>query len=338
MIRWADGGEMWGDSTYASRAYLTATGHGVGTPGRVTPGVRYITMNSGVLKTPSLGAANTWTIGFGFFCVSVSATDKIRLFAGATEQCRLELESDGGSGARWKLIRGSTTIATSTSFSLNQWYYFELKVDVLTAAATYEFRRNELVDFSGSGANLANSGSNGADAFGFEGTSHRLDDIYILDDDNTDGAGNTTFRGDSVCFETAVTADGHEQDFSRSAGVSNEANVDDLSTAASSTDYNYSDNTGDEDYYQFEDLPSTGIGTIYALKLSGSLAMAGTGSRTIQYRFYSGSVEYDIGDPVAVSGTQLVELPVFVAINPDTASAWTKAALDAGELGVEVAS
>lgn len=337
MIRWVDGAEMWGDATYMSRAYVTASGVSAATPGRVVPGLRYIFANGAVLKTPSLGAATNWTIGFGFYASFVVTSTKVRLFSGATEQCRLEIESDGGTGARWKLIRGSTTIATSPSFSLSQWYYFELQVDVTTTGADYELRQNEQSILSGSSANLANSGSNGADAFGFEGTC-RYDDIYILDDDNTDGAGNTTFRGDSVEFEAVVNGNGHEQTWTRSTGASNVLNVDEASTAASSADYNHSDTNGQEDYYTFADLPSTGIGTIFAVKVSASLAMAGTGTRTVQYRFYDGVDEWDIGSPVAVAGTALVELPVFVAINPDISSAWTKSALDAGEFGVEVNS
>jgi hypothetical protein len=339
MIRWIDGGEMWADATYLSRAYLNATSVSLSTPGRVAPGLRYINMtSSGVLKTLSLGAATNWTTGFGFYTTGTSSACKVRIFAGASEQCRLELESDGAGGARWKLIRGSTTIATSPSFSLSQWYYFELQVDVTTTGADYELRQNEQTILSGSAANLANTGSNGADSFGFEGSSCRYDDIYILDDDNTDTAGNTTFRGDSVEFEAVVTGNGHQQDFTRSTGASNVLNVDDPSTAASSADYNHSDTNGQEDYYQFEDLPSTGIGTIFAVKLSASLAMAGTGSRTIQYRAYQSATEYDVGSPVAVSGQSIVELPVISAINPDTSSLWTKSDLDAGEFGVEVNS
>lgn len=339
MIRWVDGAEMWGDATYMSRAYLTATAVSATTPGRVTPGLRHMLFSTGgTLKTPSLGADNTWTIGFGFKMTSFNVA-KVRVFAGSAEQCRLELEDSSGS-PRWNLIRGSTTIATSSTFAYDQWVYFELKVDVLTSGATYELRRNEVNIMSGTGANLADTGASGADSFGFTAaTAVRLDDIYILDSDNTDGAGNTTFRGDSVEFEAVVTGDGHEQDMAPSTGSSHVGVVDDLSTAASSSDYLSSDTNGDEEYFQFEDLPSTGLGTIYCVKLSASVAMAGTGSRTFKYRFYDSSLaENDVGPTVALSGSQIVELPVYVAINPDTATAWTKVALDGGEFGIQVVS
>lgn len=339
MIRWVDGGEMWGDGTYLNRAYVNASGVTIGTPGRVAPGLRSINFNGGNLKSPSLGAANNWTIGFGFKATAVTVV-KVQIFAGAAEQCRLELETDGGTGAQWKLIRGTTTIATSPAFALNQWFYFELQVDVLTSAAAYELRQNEVNVMSGTGANLADSGTGGADAFGIDAVgTPKFDDIYVLDNDNTDLAGNTTFRGDSVEFEALITANGHQQDFTPSTGASNVLVVDDLATAASSSDYVSSDTNTNQDFYEFEDLPSTGIGTIYAVKLSASVAMEGIGSRTFKYKFSrADNTEFDVGDTQAVSGVTLVDLPVFVAINPDTVAAWTKTALDAGEFGIEVVS
>lgn len=338
-LLWVDGAEMWADATYLNRAYAAASGITVGTPGRVVPGQRYFSLNTGILKTPSLGASNQLTIGFGFYTTSAGAA-KIRVFSGASEQCRLELESDGAGGARWKLIRGSTTIGTSSSFSLSQWLYFELQVDVLTSSAAYELRQNEQNILSGTGANLANTGSAGADAVGIEtpGSGYRIDDFYVLNSDNSDGANNDDFLGDSVEVEITPNANGHQQDFTRSTGASNVQNVDEASTAASSADYNHSDTNGHEDYYGFSDLPNSGLGNIHGIKISASLAMAGIGSRVCRYRYYDGSAEYTLGDNLAVAGTPIVELPQVVAINPDTAAKWQKSEVDGAEFGVEVVS
>lgn len=339
VMLWVDGAEMWGDATYLSRAYAAASGLTISTPGRVTPGARYFAANTAVLKTPSLAASTQMTIGFGFYATTAGAA-KVRVFSGASEQCRLELESDGAGGARWKLIRGSTTIGTSSSFSLGQWLYFELQVDIATSGAAYELRQNEQNVLSGTGANLANTGSAGADAVGWEtpASGYRLDDLYVLNSDNSDGANNNDFLGDSVEYEVTPNANGHQQDFTRSTGSSNVANVDEASTASSSADYNHSDTTNQEDYYGFSDLPGTGLGNIHAIKISGSMAMQGVGSRTAQYRYYNGATEFDLGSAVAVSGTSIVELPQVVGMNPDTAAKWQASEVNAGEFGVEVAS
>ncbi len=340
MLVWFDGFETWGDGTYGSRAYIQASGMSVSASPRVSPGARSCGFSAGstTLKTPSLGADDRFTIGFGILISAIGSGAKLQIFAGATEQCRLELESSGGL-PRWKLVRGSTTIATSSTFQLDQWYHFELQVDVLTAAATYELRQNEQSIMSGTGANLANSGSNNADAIGFAlaTASGRLDDIHVINSLNTDGAGVISFQGDCCEVEVTPTSNGHEQNFTRSTGSSNVANIDDLSTVASSADYNHSDVNGDEDYYGFSDLPSTGLGNLIGIKVTASLAMAGVGSRVVGYRSYTSATEFPLGD-VPVSGTSVVELPVFSSLNPDTGIAWTKADVDGAEFGVEVVS
>lgn len=335
-LRWIDGAEGWGDGTYATRAYQDANSIGTQTA-RVSPGVRSWTLSSGGnLLTPSLGVQNTWVIGFGLYVDSTSGTE-IRVFSGGTEQCRIETENSGGL-PRFNLRRGATSIATSSTFALNQWHYFELKVTVRTGTdGVYELRRNEVDIMSGSSVNLANAGSDGADVFGIDCNTGnlRLDDLYILD---STGSTNNDFKGDSVCIHILPTSEGHQIDFAPSTGADNSATVDDPSTAASSADWNSSDTNAHEDYYGFENLPPTGIGTIHGIRLSASWAMETTGSRVARYRYYNGSVEFTAGSNVTAANTSLVELPQVVELNPDTGVNWTKADIDAAEFGVEVVS
>ncbi|CAK9074220.1 Uncharacterized protein (Fragment), partial [Durusdinium trenchii] len=326
-LKWIDGCELWRDATYGARAYVTFSGWGPATPGRVSPGQRYWSGNGANARTPSLGVQNTWVIGFGYYTTTQSSGNQIRIFTGGTEQCRLQLAASGGN-AVWELRRGATLVATSSAFALSQWHYFEFKLDVLTASATYELRLNEVSIMSGSGENLADSGGNGADVFGWQtasGTSTRMDDIYILD---STGATNTTFLGDSVAIEVLPDGDGHQTDFTRSAGTTNYENVDE--GPASSADYNHSDTNNQEDYYTHANLPATGLGTIHGIKLSGTWAMATTGSRTARYRYYNGTLEFNAGSDITASGTTLVELPEVVELNPDTGVRWVKSDIDNG--------
>ncbi len=332
-LRWIDGAEGWEDGTYAARAYADSLIATI-TPGRATPGTRAWDNNGGRMQTPSLGVQNTWIIGIGMFVTSTAAC-KIRFFSGGTEQCRFEIEDSGGL-PRWKLMRGTTQIGTaSATFALSQWFYFEFKVDVLTAAATYEVRQNEVAIMSGSGANLANTGANGADSFGwgYAGT-QRFDDIYILD--TTGAAPNNNFLGDVVAVHVLPATEGHQIDFTPSTGTDNAALVDE--GPASSADYNSSDVNTNEDYYTFGNLPPTGLGTIYGIRISGSWAMATTGSRVARYRYYNGVTEFTLGSNVSAATTALVELPQISETNPNTTVAWTKAEIDAAEFGVEVVS
>lgn len=334
-LKWIDGAEGWGDATYAARAYQDTANVAVTTP-RVSPGLRAFTLNGGRMQTPSLGVQNTWIVGMGIRMATV-ITGMVKFFSGGSEQCRFEVENSGGL-PRWRLRRGATVVATSPTFALNQWFYFEFKVDVLTSGATYELRQNEVNILSGSGANLANTGANGADSIGWGYHTGTLlfDDIYILD--STGAAPQNTFLGDVVAVHVLPAAEGHQNDFTPSTGTNNAANVDDPETAASGADYNSSDTNAQEDYYTFADMPATGLGTIYGIRISGSWAMASTGSRVARYRYYNGSTEFTLGNNVSAASTGIVELPQISETNPNTGVAWTKAEIDAAEFGVEVVS
>jgi hypothetical protein len=336
-LKWIDGCEGWQDATYATRAYADTGSVSTATPGRVSPGTRAWSLNGGRMQTPSLGVQNTWVIGLGLFFSQVAAGFKVRFFSGGSEQCRFEIENSGGL-PRFKLVRGTTTIATGSTFALSQWFYFEFKVTVRTGTnGAYELRQNEVNVLSGSSVNLADTGADGADQFGWGyhtgGNTVRVDDIYILDDQ---GTVNNNFKGDSVAVHILPSAEGHQIDFTPSTGTNNAANVDD--GAASGADYNSSDTNAHEDYYTFEDLPPTGLGTIHGIRASGSWAMATTGSRVARYRYYNGSTEVTIGSNVSAASTTVVELPQVVEVNPNTGVNWTKSEIDAAEFGVEVVS
>ncbi len=341
-LKWIDGFESWGDVTYATRAYLTLSGvtpqsSGIGP--RVSPGLRYGGFaTTATMNTPSLGADNTWVVGFGFHSNSTSTVFSVRFLSGGSEQCRFETESSGGI-LRWRLLRGATVIASSSTFALNQWFYFELRVTARTGTnGAYEVRQNEVAIMSGSSVNLANVGTDGADSVGFSCATAAcsVDDIYILD--SAGAAPNNNFLGDSVAMSILPQAEGHQNDFTPSTGVNNAALADDPDTAASGADFNSSDTNNHEDYYTFTDLPGTGLGTIHGIKVSGSFAMASAGSRVARYRYYNGTTEFTLGANVSAASTSIVELPQVVGVNPDTGAAWTKTDIDNAEFGVEVVS
>jgi hypothetical protein len=291
------------------------------------------------MQTPSLGVQNTWIVGIGIRMTAVVLC-KIRFMSGGSEQCRFEVENSGGL-PRWKLVRGSTQVGSSSAtFALSQWFYFEAKVTVRTGTnGIYELRQNEVAIISGSSVNLANTGSDGADAIGWgfhaSGTI-TVDDVYVADD--TGAAPTNTFLGDSVASHVLPAAEGHQIDFTPSTGTNNAALVDDSETAASGADYNSSDTNAQEDYYTFADLPATGLGTIYGVRISGSWAMATAGSRVARYRYYNGSTEFTLGSNISAASTSIVELPQISELNPNTGVPWTKAEVDAAEFGVEVVS
>lgn len=338
-LLWIDGGETWGTTTYASRAYLSGS-NGTASPGRIAPGAYYINMTVPLI-TPSLGVQNTHVVGFGFYGSNASTTQRIRIAGlnGASEQWHLDLYENGAE-LEWRLYRGATLIDTSATFAKNIWHYFEIKVTSRTGTnGSYELRRNETTDISGTLVNLANTGGDGVDGFHFgseqSGSNWRLDDMFILD---STGADNNDFKGDHVMFEVLPDGDGHQNDMARSAGATNYETIDDSGQVSPDSDYNSSDTVAHEDYYTFANLPGTGIGTIAGVKWTATARLISVGSRTLQPRYYNGSVEFDLGSDVTVDGTTFLVLPSVTGLNPDTGVAWTKSDLDAAEIGVEVST
>lgn len=349
-VLWHDGFEVWGNSDYLSQAYLAGS-TGISTDARVAPGIRSASFSGGsTLTTPSLTTTtNEWYLGIGIK-VTGAAVDgitfgRISILTGIAEQVRLEFRSTL-TGFVVRLVRGSTVIATSTTeWSFNVWRYFELKLVVRGGSnGEYELRVNEQTEASmtATGVNLAEEGTDGADAFEFgsvsngPGISFVADDLYILD---TSGTENVDFRGDSVMFAIYPTADGHQNDFTPTPAGDNFSTIDDPGTQSPNTnDFVSSDMNGHQDFFVFEDLPTTGIGTIFSLKFSAGAQMAAVGSRTLRVLYYDGVMEFAAPDDFTVNGVAQIEYPTFLEVNPDTGTKWVKADVDAGEFGFEVVS
>lgn len=342
-MRWTDGFEVWAHPDWFARAYASGTA-GINVNPRVAPGTRSAELSTSALTTPSLGLQNTWFGGIGMKFPSLPTPSqvaaKISILRGATEQCRIEAVTSSAGFFQLRIVRGSTTIATTSSeFAANAWRYIEFKIVARGSTnGEYEIRVNEQTELSGTGVNLAESGSDGADAFGFAqvGVTTQVDDIYLLDDTGSD---NNTFRGDSVMFAIYPTADGHQNDFTPSTGGDNYALVDDAGTISPNiSDYVSSDTNGHQDFFEFEDLPTTGIGSIFSLKVVTGARMDAVGSRVLRPVYYDGGTEFSASDDFTVTGTVGLDFPIIMEVNPDTSSAWTKSEVDAGEFGIEVVS
>jgi hypothetical protein len=331
-----DGAEIWAASGYQDRGYL-AGNTGFSTA-RISPGTSSMQFNGTSLTTPAFGSQNVWIVGFGFK-LSGNAGEW-RFLAAGVEQCNLEIV-DGGTTFEWALKRGATTIATTAeTFAKDVWHYFELKVTVRTGInGAYELRHNESNVLPGASVNLADTGSDGCDShqWGLAPAAQiiTMDDIYICDDQGTT---NNDFLGDSVIVALLSQAEGNQNDFTPSSGIDNEALIDDPSNAPSSSDYVSSDTNTHQDFYTYDNMPATGIGTIFGIRVVTDAAMQAVGSRVLKPKFRAASTSEGDGADFTVSGTTLLSYPVIMEQDPVAASAWTKTEIDGGEFGVEVVS
>lgn len=331
-LKWFDGGEVWGSSTYQGRGYVQSDAGAIA-GGRIVPGLYRLSVSTGSMTTPSLGAQNTWFAGLGVKLLQ--ANWKFEALTGATEQCHLILNDLGGNLGELELRRGAVLIDTSSSFVTNVWGYLEIKLTVRDGVnGSYEVWMNEISIMSGTGVNLADTGGDGADAFSWgNGTSFQCDDIYILD---TTGSTNTSRLGEQVCVGIFPTAEGHQIDFTPQSGADNALMVDDPTLSPDDGDYNSSSTATDEDYYIYENMPSTGLGTINGVRMVHGAKLDTAGVRTMQPRYYNGSVEFDFGGDFVVDGTNIFEHSVITEVNPDTAVKWTKSEINDAEFGMEL--
>lgn len=330
-LKWMEGFEIRQTFGYLSRTYATflgnlSTGAGrlFGTAGRPTD----------YLVTPSLGSQNTWTIGFGFYCTSVTGSPRFYLLSGAAEQCHLETASSGA-GYVWVLKRGSTTIATSAVVhDFSAWSYVELQVTVRTGTnGAYELRVDEQLEVSGVSVNLADTGSDGADVMMFGSTSNNnwWDDIYILD---STGAVNNNFLGDSAIRGILPNGDGASTQWTTSTGSTHYTLVDDPATAESDSDYVTTSNNGDLDLYDFSNVSGLINGTIRGIMVATSMRMQTTGTSQVRVVIRQGGVNYNQATHV-VNGTNVVGYTQIVETSPDDGLTWEVADIDNMQMGVQ---
>jgi hypothetical protein len=343
VARWIEGFETHQNNAQFDRRYATRTGSFPIVAGRVFGSAG--TIGTPVWVAPSFGLADTWGIAFGLRVeAQVSSLNSgfqgFYIEKGTAEQVHLEIVSNAGS-FELRVMRGATQLGITTStFALNAWHHFELKVLVHTSTGTFELRHNEVNVLSGSGVNTANAGSNQADVFAIRftttSTSVRVDDFLVWD-----GTGSVVnnFQGDTVVEGITVTGAGATTQWTPSAG-SNFQNVDDPGTSGpvdtGTGGNNSSDTAAQVDLYAFSDLTQID-GTIIAVQLDTQLAMASAGSRTVDTKYRDpDTTVVDIASK-AVTSTSYDSFHDVMSVNPNGGAAWDVADINGGQFGVEIA-
>jgi hypothetical protein len=290
-------------------------------------------LGGGELRPRAFSSNNTWVVGVDmkFDHTGMVGGTKLILADGANEQCRIELEVSG-SGWVAKFYRGATEVeATSRVMNVDQWYYLEFKATVHPSSGSYELRIDGETLLSGSG-NTADQGTAGADEVALQGSGW-MDHIYILDGDGD----MNSFLGPQVVEGVFPNADGDVTDFS--LGGSGTAHYDRVNEEPQpdDTDYTYSDNAGDEDLFEFENLDKTGD-EINGVALVLAVLLAAADSRTFKGRYRTpGGDGYSFALDT-IDWDSLREVLQIKDENPDTGLPWYKDDVDDGQFGVELES
>jgi len=344
---WIEGFESHFAAQQMQRKYATFTGSWGNNAGRVFG--RSGGPLSTVAITPSFGTDNSFTIGFGFrlssHTTSINSNAQgLYVELGPDEQCHIEMESTSGTGVRFHIMRGATTVATSSYFDFGVWHYIEIELTVRTGTnGAYELRHNGVQDIQAGSVDLADTGGDGWDVFAFRYTSNvssilLYDDMYI---NNGSGSTNTSFLGPSVVEGLLPNADGATNDWTNNGTGANYTSVDDPATSnpddSGAGGTNGSDVNTDLDLYEFEDLQQI-TGTIHAVQVGIQLGMAAAGTRTVRGKYRDPDTTVVNLDSHVVDQTTFDEFTQVLDENPNSAAAWDIADIDDGQFGVEVVS
>jgi len=338
-IRMTEGFETRQSSTYLARAWQTLAGaltafSAQRKAGNASGQGTNFTLTSWPLVPAD---SNVWILGFGYYMNATTCASTVTLMDD-TATAQLSLVFATGTTANTFTIavkRGATTLATTGEILGQSWHYIEFKATVRTGInGAYELKVDGVSLLSDGSENTANTGGDGASIFQFNwgGASCRFDDIVIADDT---GGIHDDFMGDKVVMGILPDGDGATSQWVPSTGSTHSTLVDDTAASPDDTDYVSSNTDGDVDLYTFGNLTELASdGTLDAVVVFPTAAMFSTGARgcTVRFRTSGGSTADSAQFDVDSKTLRMFIVPFDE--DPVAASAWTKTALDGGQLGI----
>jgi len=269
-------------------------------------------------------------------------------------QCELVMVNapESTDAFKWELKRGASVIATSSPFAHGDgpqsWHYFVLKVTVRTGVnGAYELRHfdmdnNSTVVFSGSGENLANQGTDGADRITYSLFSNNqalisIDDIVIMD---STGSKNNDIPSEPFVITGALPdGDGNRNEWDGSSGGPKYALIDDpVGGPPEDNNHIQTDVTPEDElftYASFTGQIDSGTAVV-AVQVNTTATMETSGSRTCRPIIREGAGEATganfIPDMMHITYFEIFE------DNPVDSVAWSQSDIEGMEVGVEAVS
>lgn len=224
---------------------------------------------------------------------------------------------------------------------LTLWYYFEIKFNIATGSFDMHVDGTSIgsgtvaLNYPGLpatvnifGINVTNNASGGV-----QWGMWLCDDLYVLDP--LTGTDNIDFLGE-VRIQTKVPdADGYQNDWLRSQGLVNAANVNSLPVTFADTNYyNYSGTVGAVDLYSIQNF--TVSGTIFAVQENIAFKKDDVGNRNVATILRTAAVNYT--GPSSSCYSNYTYLGNIWEHNPATGNLWQLTDLNLAEFGVTVAA
>lgn len=260
----------------------------------------------------------------------------LRSDAGATSHITLSMSSSGGLSVR-RGNHGDVVIGAAGTLATGTWYFIELKVTLSDTVGTIDVRVNGASTLSLTGQDTKNLGTKTVfDTVLLGNTSTGAptmyyDDVYVV---NGAGTVNNNFLGDLRVRSLAPSGNGTSSQLLGSDGnsIDNYLLVDD--PTPDTADYVGSATLDQKDTYAFTDLPDTS-GQVLGVQVNALATKTDTGARNLALVTRSGVTDYDSPDAALTNGSNLF-VQHLRELDPATAAAWTRAAVNAAEFGVKV--
>lgn len=332
MLRHADSFDFYA-TAQLTLLYGASTGTIAISAGNGRNGTAALSLGGGAYVRKNFDAQATWIVAEGATFSAIASADAILLafFDSGTTQVDLRVTPTG----ELRVTRAGTSLGVTSGLGLvsGVWYHIGFKAVINNTTGSFEVWVNGVSKLSGSGLDTQNTANASANQVHIQsglpaGTTY-VDDLYVLDGQ----AGLNSFQGDLKVTALFPSAAGDRTEWTPSAGA-NWQNVDEAAPDSDTT-YNSSSTAAQADLYAMGDI--TGSPTIKAVDVLLFVRKDDAGSRTVETRIKTNTVEYG-GADVSVGDTYAYVCRTLYENNPQSGVAWTVAEVNALQAGMNLIS
>jgi hypothetical protein len=293
------------------------------------------------LPLSALSTQDDWIMGVAIQCPTgfTNSLAALPIFQFAnSEHDRMLTLGINAAGTNLKLWRGwpgdiSADIQEAPhGMTSSEWNYIELKVNFHGSTGSYEARVNELTILSGSGANTTRTGGTQPYVLTLGASTNKLtryDDWIVMDDQ---GSFNNDFLGDVSVERLKTNGVGTDSNFTPSAAVANWTLLNEADEDGDTT-YVESRTGSIKDSYNYENVPA-GLAVIHGVVAKPVIRKTLGGSRAFKVLCLSNVTEQL--SPQFSPGVDFVRLQHIFETDPDTATSWDAAGVNAAEFGIQL--
>ena len=283
-------------------------------------------------------AQPTWIVGFAHYFVDYPS-NTCSIFewrdTALALQCDLRVTPLG----ELQVTRNGTVLGTSTLRLVSTAYqYIEMALTIHATTGSALVRVNEVPWLTLTNVNTQATAN--ASALSLQigqmiasgiSLQQDIDDLYICD--GTGGAPHNTFLGDCRVDCLYPNADGSNSAWTVSTGTTHYTLVDET-TPNGDTDYLITTTAGARDTHNLTNLPTLPGSVVYGVQHSLYARKDDAGLRQVKSVLKSGATT-QVGTALHTLATSYIYYSELFTTDPNTGAAWTIAAVDALEAGIE---